>query len=300
MWQLFAFSSIVFSALENIVDKIIIVENKAIDLISASVIRNLEYFLIALIVGFTGVFGPLHFLFSWPILLVGVLGMFSGIFYTYVLTKLEVTGYSAVTYVTPVIFLLIDVFILKSAITVVQIFGIILLVLGGLFFVINPKTLRIKPEYTKYIWMIFLFDLIYGGVEYYIFKHYSGSQDLNEISFVVSTWLMAMITYFAIVAWQNRWHKLIITALKNKYYAKVSISKTFDVLGALASFHAIKLSLVSKATAFDSFYPLILLILIFGAQRMFKFNAEEDFHSTSLKQKIFATVLLVLGAWLSS
>jgi hypothetical protein len=81
MWQLFTFGAIVFESGEEVIDKIIIVGDMAINSAVATFYRNFIYFLFAAVLGLTGIFGPLKFLVSGPIILVGLLAVGSSIFY---------------------------------------------------------------------------------------------------------------------------------------------------------------------------------------------------------------------------
>src|SRR5689334_5040801 len=98
MWILFALASLVFQALEETVDKIAIVKDKAIDLFAATFWRNLLFWLWIVIFGVFGVLGPLKFFFTWPIFLLGILFMGTGFFYTYLLKKVELTRSAALSY----------------------------------------------------------------------------------------------------------------------------------------------------------------------------------------------------------
>src|SRR4051812_47035612 len=111
MWQVYALGSLLFQAGEEVIDKIVIVGDLAIDTIVATFYRNVAYCLIALVVGLSGILGPITFLFSWPIFLVGALFIGSAVFYTYLLKHVELTGSSALDYSRPVLFLLVDVLI---------------------------------------------------------------------------------------------------------------------------------------------------------------------------------------------
>src|SRR5688572_14223682 len=98
MWQLYALGAMVFGAAEEAVDKIIIVSDLAINTIVATFYRNLIYFLLAVLIGLTGVVGSLTFVISWPIALVGLLSVGSAVFYTYMLKHVELTGAGGLDY----------------------------------------------------------------------------------------------------------------------------------------------------------------------------------------------------------
>lgn len=104
MWQLFALGSQIFSAAEEVVDKVIIVSDMAINSIVATFYRNLIYFAIAALIGATGILGPMRLLISWPIVIVGALSVGTALFYTYMLKHVELTGSMALSYSRPIVF----------------------------------------------------------------------------------------------------------------------------------------------------------------------------------------------------
>lgn len=298
MWQIFALGALILGEIEYVADKVIVVSDKAIDSILASFYRNFVYFLLALLVGLTGIVGHIRIFLPWPVLVVAGLSVFSGIFYTYLLKKIEVTGSSAVTYAVPFLFLLVDVFVVKTHMSSLQILGIVLLILGGVGFVMDSQTRKLKPEYTKYIWGIFIFDFIVTGAEFYTFRYYNAVQHLNEVSYMISIWLLVSIGLLALVFFQGKARQLYSTATHKHYLPKITLSKSFDVGSSLLWFHAISLTNISKVTSFDVFSPLILLVLVYITQNVLKFKVDERLDGPSLKQKALATAVLIVGAYL--
>lgn len=300
MWQIFTIGALIFNAAEITADKIIMVANRKFDTLVTSFYRNFVFFAISLAVGVSGLVGALHFRFEWSLLLVAALGLTRSIFYTILLKKVEMTGAAAIGYVTPFLFLMTDVLIIRAPISIVQNLGILLLICGGVLFVIDPLTRRLKPQYTKYIMAILLFDAITSGAQYYVFKHYAAGQDLNEISFMVSVWLWVAVGLLVMVIVSKKLHLLYQIATHNNYLRNITISKSFDVGNSLLWFHALSLATVSQVNSYTALEPLILLGILFMAQRLFKFKTDEDFAITSLFQKTIATIILVIGAWLAS
>lgn len=299
MWQIFTFGALIFESGEEVLDKIIIVGDAAINSIAATFYRNLIYFLFAAVFGFAGLFGHLVFLVNWPILLVGLLAVGSSVFYTYLLKHVELTGSSALSYSRPAIFLLVDIFIFKAAFSNSEIIGIALLILGGIIFVIDPHSRRMKSQFTKYVWLIFGYETISYAAEFYVFKHYAVSQHLNEISYIFSTYVFVVIGLALLMFWENDRRSIVATATHNRYIAKVTFSKGMDFFYSLLWYHALTLATVSQVNALEAFYPLVLLVMLYVVQRKFKFEAGEDLDGTNLMQKIAGTAALVAGAWLS-
>jgi hypothetical protein len=299
MWQLYALGSVIFETGEEIIDKIVIVSDLAINTIAATFYRNVAYVLIAVIVGMTGILGHMTFFISWPIVLVGILFVGSALCFTYLLKHIELTGSSALGYSRPIIFLLVDILVLNVPFTGFQVAGVLLLILGGMLFVINPLTRRLKPEYTKYIWLIFIYETITYAVEFYVFKYYS-SQNLNEISYIFSTNVIMMAGLTVVTLWKGSWANLKALATHNHYLLKMILSKAFDFTYVVLLYRALKLATVSQVSATEAFYPLILIAGLYIIQGGFKFKAGEQFDRLNLLQKTLGTIALVLGIWLVS
>jgi|SRR5579872_193807 len=300
MWQLLTLAAIFFGSTEQVIDKIVVVGYKAVDTLIASFYRNFLFFIFTVIFGVLGIFGHLRLFYSWPIILLAILGVCNGLFYTYLLKNIELSGAAAINYATPFIYLLLDVFVLKSPITGIQTIGVVLLISGGLIFTINPQTFRVKKEYTKYVWGVFLFNIVYGGTEYYTFKHYNSTIGLNEVSYMASTWLLVSIGFIILIAIFGKWKKLRPVALHDHFLAKESASKFFDMLNSLLWLRAITLTEVSRVNALGSFEPLMLLIILFFVQKILRLKAGENFKKDHVIQKIIATAILILGAFLAS
>jgi uncharacterized membrane protein len=299
MWQLYALAALFFQAGEEVVDKIVIVADLTIDTLVATFYRNLAYCAIAAVVGLTGVLGHMTLFLSWPVALVGALFIGSALFYTYLLKHVELTGASALGYSRPIIFLLVDILVLKAAFSGSQVMGLLLLIAGGLLFAINPLTHRLKPEYTKYVWLIFFFETLSYAAEFYVFKHYS-NQGLNEISYIFSTNLVMIAGLTLITVWKGTWKNFTSLLRHNHYLAKMLLSKGLDFTYVVFVYQALKLATVSQVSAMDAFYPLILLVSLYILQKDFKFKAGEKFDRTNLTQKTLGTAVLILGIWLSS
>jgi drug/metabolite transporter (DMT)-like permease len=300
MWQIFTVAALVFNAAEITTDKVIMVANNKLDTLVASFYRNIIFLILSVAIGATGLVGVMHLRFDWPLVAVGGLELIGSIFYTILLKKVEMTGAAAIGYIAPFLFLLVDVFVIRAPLNFTQILGILLLICGGLIFVIDPLTRRLKKQYTKYILAILLFDVVIAGAQYYGFKFYSTGEGLNEISFMVSVWFWVALGLLALVIVSRKARLLYSTAVQNRYLLKITASKSFDAIGGLFWFHALSLATVSQVNSFSSFEPLILLILLIVVQQIFKFKAGEDFTRLNLFQKTLATVILLIGAWLAN
>jgi drug/metabolite transporter (DMT)-like permease len=140
------------------------VQNVTIDFFVASFWRPFLYVVTVVVIGLLGILGPLHFTFYWSIIALAPFGIFTTLFYTYLLQRVELTSMGAVAYITPLIFLFIDSDIVHVGLSQMQILGIFLLVAGGIGFAVDWKTFRFKPELDWRVWCMFIFGIAWGGV----------------------------------------------------------------------------------------------------------------------------------------
>jgi drug/metabolite transporter (DMT)-like permease len=296
MWILLTIASLIFGACMETVDKIAIVKDKTIDLFAATFWRNLLFLVWIAIFATFGVFGHLSLFITWPVVLVAVLFTGSSFFYTYLLKKIEVTSQAALSYASPAFYLIIDAVLLKLHFSAFQALGILLLTGGGILFTIDPKG-GIRKEFTPRIWMIFVYEFLVNGVEYYGFKYYFLSYQMNEISYFFNIWLVMMILLLLVVVLQGRWKTLWKAAQNHHYFAKSALSKFFDAAQSLLWLNAIALAAVSQVNAVNSLFPVILIGVVFVTQNIFGFKAEEEFSKGRLSLKLAAVALLCVGGF---
>ena len=148
--------------------------------------------------------------------------------YTYALRKIEITSIGTVAYTGPVLFLLLDVCILHTPLSSLQILGAILLVLGGAGFSIEGNTRKFKEEISFKILGIFFFWMVYGGIEAYLFKYMNRSKGMNPTTFFANVWAWATIGLFLLVLIQNK-TSLLFTKDAKRYIKNSIIGKGCDV-----------------------------------------------------------------------
>jgi drug/metabolite transporter (DMT)-like permease len=300
MWQLYAFGSLVASAGENIIDKVSLVKNIAVDFLVASFWRSFFFFLITVLIGLLNFnFGPLHFSFNWLILLLAPIGVFSSIFYTYLLKKVEITSTTTFAYLAPILFLLIDSRVLHTVFSLRIIIGVILLAIGGVGFSINAKTRQFKPELTKSAWGMLLFNVFWAGCLAYFFKYLNMTEGLNGVSFFSSLWLVISLILLILICFKGKL-SLLLTQSNRVYIKQAFLSKTFDAISTLLWAQALILVAVSRVSAFEALFPLILFILVAIAQSVFKLELQEKLDYENFILKVCATFCLVLGGFLVS
>lgn len=300
LWQGYALGATAANAIENIIDKAVITDKKEIDDTIATFYRVAAFTVFSILLGLTGLAGSLTVKFPLPFIIFAFLSLISSYCYTYLLKNIEISANGILSYLTPFFFLLADLFIFSIPFELAQIIGIILLVLGAVLFVFDLGTFTFKAQYTRIVWLIFLFDLFLSGFGYYVFKHYSTNLGLNEISYIVSIWSLVAVGMLFIVICQRKIRLLFSSGINSTYLKGVAVSKAIDTVSALFWFRALAVASVSQVDAMESFYPVFLLITIYIVQKGFKLNVEEDIGSAQLLQKIIGTILLCVGGVLAS
>lgn len=299
MWQLYVLGSLVFNSAENVIDKNALVENTRVDFWVATFWRPFLFFIATAAIGLLGWLGPLHFFFHWTILLLAPVGAFSSIFYTYLLQKVELTATVAATYITPFLFLFIDTTFLHTPLTVWQILGIILLVLGGLGFSLDGETRRFKKELTLPVWGMFAFGVFWSGSEAYLFKYLNAAYGLNSVSFFATMWLIASAVLLVLVFVRGK-SRLLLRKPGLAYVRRSAVSKSCDATSSVLWAQALPLAAVSQVSAFEAFDPLILFVMVVLAQGLLRLQLREKLSRDHVLWKLGAVCLLIAGGWLTS
>lgn len=297
MWQLYALGSILSTSFENVIDKVAVVRDGHIDDAVATLWRNAIFLFFTTVIGYVGVFGQLQLFFDWRVFGFAAMAALSGYLYTYMLKRIEVTGVQIETYLSPLLFLGIDIFVVHVALSFSQIVGVIVLVLGGFAFAINARTLRFKREFSPLVWSIFGFWFLYDGVEFYLFKYLHDTQSVNEVSFYVSAWLLAVGFLFAYVVVVGKTH-LLFSRTSRRYLPVVTVSKFFDAVSGLLWLRALSFAAVSQVTALIALEPILLFLASMFVQKEVHLNVRERLDRKNISWKLIATTLLGFGTFL--
>ncbi len=296
MWIIFAIGSLLAESIETAADKIALVTDETVDVLAATTLRVFFYCLVVGVVGWSGILGKLHVFIPAPILILGLLCGLSSIFYTYLLKHIEATGYAALSYASPILYLLIDTFIVKAHLDFLQIIGIFLLTIGGILFVINPKRFRLKKEFTPAVLAIFAFSFAINAFEYYSFKFYYSAGRINEISFYFNVFTIALLALAVTLILKGKLPQLKDTVLHHTGFMKtIFVSKIFDAICSILWLYAIALATVSQVNAMNALYPLMLMVALYIAQKVFQLTAKEDFSQKKSVVKFGAVLLLCVG-----
>ena len=299
MWQAFATLALVATALQNVADKWAIVSDRKIDPAVATFWRNALALVFVVIVGLSGILGPLTWYFDPFIIAFALLLVGSAFFYTYMLKHVEVTGIEMDNYLAPLVFLVVDVMFVEATLNAGQIAGVILLALGGFLLAVDARTRHLKREFSPQVIGIIVFWVFYGGVQYYLFKYLNTEIGLSSVSFMASAYVIAVSVMLLIVTLRGKFRALFQSA-STRYLPPVALSKAFDTAATLLTLTALTYASVSQVSAIGALAPLFLLVIAVFVQKETRFNIRERVDKANILGKSIAVLLLALGIYLVS
>lgn len=297
MWQLFELGALFTSAAQDVVDKFAIVRSHSIDTVIASFYRTVFFFLATVVIGLLGFLGDIRFFFHWQVFLFAPLCVASSLLWTYILKNVEVLTISAISYLAPLLYLVIDTRLLAMHFTTSQVIGVFLLVAGGISFSIDGETFRFKPELTRKVFAALLLTVFYNGAEAYFFKYLYSTYAVNGVSFYASLWVLSTAGLLGILLTQGKL-RLLLDKNSRSYVPQIAVSKSCDAASSVLSAQALSLAAVSQVTAFDALYPLISFVLVVITQGFFKLPLKERLRFGHLLWKAGAVALLLIGSLL--
>ena len=291
-WYLWVFLSMIAGSFETVIDKVIVIKKpEKIDVLIATFYRNFGFFVLMTLVGFLGFFGELGFVFNIPFLILAIIWPLNSFAYDYFLRNIEVSRFNGIFYVFPLIFLFVDTVFFHGRYSTVQVVGILFLVLGAVLFSIEATTKKFIFSLKTLFWIfIRMIPQIYLLV---VYKYYSNS--VNDVSFFFSVWAMLTVIYVVAIVVTKKYQKLKETALADQFLAKTFLAKGFDVLSSIFYLEAIGIASLTAVSAFNSFSPLIMLIVLLCTSLFTRINIAEDFSRKTLVLKIIAAVTLITG-----
>jgi drug/metabolite transporter (DMT)-like permease len=225
----------------------------------------------------------------------------SAIFYTFLLKKIEITSSSLMSNFLPLLFLPIDIFILDRNLNLSTILGILILVLGGIIFFAKKGIFGNKKQ-RMLVFGIFIFDALLYGSEMYIFQNSSTHLNISETSFLVSVWSMAVLFLTCVIIFSHlclKVEKPNIPTLLTYTYLSIP-AKVADFGNSFFFLRALSLASASQVASMSSFYPFVLIFIVFIIQQKLKINLNEILDTKNLLRKIIAIILICIGGILVS
>ncbi len=273
---------------------------KSIGLINATWIRNV----IALVISFIAAILLQQSLpvviFSFPIVLFGILYAIQALTYSVFLRYVEITTSSILSSLIPLVFLPIDLYILHAYFLPRQIIGIAILIIGGIIFFAKRNIASISPtkRHISIFLGIILFNVITYGFEAYLFKDYFESGQLSTADFLVSVSTVAFVCLTLVFIGKLLHSRKRFSLQQHAAYIKGSITaKLADYGNSFFFLQTLTLTSVTQTASMNVFYPVILLGVAILFQHGFKVKLEEYFDRKSLVQKICGIILICFGAF---
>lgn len=284
--------SMVAGSLEEIIDKVIIIKKaQSIDGLIATFYRNLCFYFFTIILGLTGLFGSMTFVINVHFLIIAIMWPLNSLSYDYFLRHVEISRFNAFFYLFPFIFLIIDATYFHVPFAAMKIIGILFLVLGAFLFSVDLKRGKSVITVRGFFWLLIkMLSYIYL---LFVFKLMSNS--VNEVSFYFSIWTIVIFIYLIFLVSTQRYRSLVQTASINGFLYKTFLSKGFDTLSSIFYLEALSFTSLTLISAFASFSPIVLLILLLGLTKFSRINVAEDFSKIPLTLKIIGTLFLILG-----
>src|SRR5579859_3168208 len=167
MWIFYALASQFFNAAETTVDKVALVNNKGVDSLGGTFLRVFLFCFYFGVGGALGLLGNLRIYLPLPIIGIGVICAGSSFAYTYLLKRIEATSYTALSYLSPLLYLIIDTQLLKFHLSALEVLGVLLLTAGGIMFVVNPGQLKLKREFTPIVFIMLAYVFFIDAAQNY-------------------------------------------------------------------------------------------------------------------------------------
>lgn len=159
---------------------------------------------------------------SLGIVVFGLLSALMSTAYTLALKRVNVTTLSVLSYIAPLIFLVVDN-VIGHTFSAIQIFAIVGLVLGGIGFALDERLTIDAPTLGLLVFM-----LGYSGAQFYYLQYLHKTEAVTGISFFANVWGGAAV--FLLVHLVVRRKAPLLLTEKAWAYARLSVmAKSFDV-----------------------------------------------------------------------
>lgn len=281
MWWGYQLTGIFMGITENIIDKKYIVDSD-IDNIQSSLIRLAIYTLLAIFASL--LFGH-HFevLFYPGIIILGFVGAISSIMYSNIVRNQDISIIAVLPLVMPIIFFLLDHYILDSSFTLIGSLSLFLSIVGAYLFMQN------RSKINRVAVLNLSIMAVYGASEFYYLK----SLNMDPLLFFSNICLYSSIFVFLyLVATKN------LFRFEGKYivYTKAMIvSKTFDLIGSVMFGYA---ALNATGVKVATFELLSAPLALFVTYILIKIKFLTGEFLTVSRRILFGLSLMLAGEYL--
>jgi hypothetical protein len=299
MWQIYSLLGITSNALEETLDKHIMLTNVNLDVVLAALIRNVAVLLIAFSTTYVFDSSSFRLLPDVYVLWWALLYAVQAVGYTYILKYVEITAAGVSFALLPLLFLPIDIFFAGASITPYQMCGLLLLVFGSIIFFSRDIPLAgiSKSAFWFTLGGLLMFDAALVGSEGYIFKYYVATSEVSTSLFIFNG--MLFMCLFLLIALGVRC-LVLRGAMQTKgflAYAQGSfVAKMADYGNLFFTFQALTIASVSQVSAMKTVHPIVLLCTTFIVQKLLQRNVNEDFSRRGGVAKTIGIVVIIVGS----
>lgn len=294
-WYILTILWIACSSLQRIIEKkIVIWKEFSLDPLIGSFYRNLAFYIFLIIFWLSvDYFWKMYFFISFPIIFRSFFHVFKSIIYDYFLKNTELSRYNSLTFIFPIILVLIDNFFLWESYTFYEIIWIWLLIFWWWIITIERKTKKNIFSFKQ--WFLLLIWFLIWWAQFILFKYYNETIWLNEISFYTSSWIFVLLFFIIQIIYKKKFNILISTAKHDWFFLKTLSWKFLDSLWWLLILKAISISTVSKVYSLESIYPIFTFLLVIFLMKVVKINMKEDLDTKNIWYKIIS--ILLISIW---
>jgi drug/metabolite transporter (DMT)-like permease len=277
------------------------VKQQAIGLLSATWIRIGTYCVIAYIGGYLIMGETPALILGWMMVILGLINALNSYFYSVLVRRLEITTSGVIFNLAPLVFLFIDIVLLKKGLSLTEICGVLLLVVGGILFLGRKHLIeKFGKDKRLAVFGMFIFGVFYLGFQNYLFQYYSLHYHIPETNYLLS---LGMWTFVFITA------GLIFSSLRGTrvksnlrvymhYTAGSFAAKTANYGATYFLLKALLLASVSQVYAMEAFFPIMLMFLVLILQGSMHIKMQEDMSREALLHKITGVILISAGIFL--
>lgn len=282
-WLIFALLTAVFSAIATLLQKKILTKEHAMEMSAVLALINL---ILVIPIFFFIDYSQLQLLPIILIFFVTILGSIAYFLFCRCVRHMEISEVSPLTVVGPGVTAILAFLILGEALTLQQILGIIILIIGTYILELKDNHDLLSPfkqiKKSKFIHLLFITLIIYGLTS--VFDRFIlTTYNITPFVYLAFVHLFVSIHFFIMITIFHKGIKDIKNGLKN-FGPLILILSIFTLTYRIFQMYAVSLVFVGIVLAIKKASTLFVVAL-----------SGKLFHENNLLLKIFASIVLIFG-----
>lgn len=294
-WYVFTLLSTFAGSFERILDKRLLTGRRSPDPLLASFYRNAAFFMIVSAFAFISR-GRISLLFNIPLIVWALLHVGTALAYDYFLRTTEIVRYNSLSFAFSLLILLFDKLIFGVSLAPHEIVGLLVLGFGGCVISVDARSLR--PALAAKQWVLLIIASVISGAEYFLFKYYSRTIQIDVPSFYVSVWLIVVLYLLIILLVKRRVPTIASLRQQKSFLAGTVLSKSIDAIAGLLSLYAVTLTTISNVYVLESLTPLSTFATAILLTKSFRWKLGESIDRHNLIYKACGVTLIAIGSML--